>query len=373
MSEKFLDVLATEISNLAFSLTKITCKAIDSFANLLYFITEGEEYPWKDDPMFKCLRKDNEEYLCDEYDEYIEEIYTSTETKNIKKYEYIPTESFESEFIKNKDTKVYQYVEGDKEGVSCIIGVDIINDLLVKFNILNGHAMVGGASRWGKSNFLNVFITGTMLTYTPNEVMFLGCDYKKSDIYYFRNFEHFRGMATNKKEFITLIKALEKEMEKRADILDKANCRNVIKYNKVSDKKLSYIVFIIDELVLLANDKSEPTKVDCKMLLHSVMAKSASYGIYFILASQDFTKETIGKCKMNCSQTVGFHTKDKTDSETIIGKDYNLHEITERGRCKIDTNGEVTEAQIYYIEEEEMENLLKPYRKVKIVEAKEGA
>ena len=61
-------------------------------------------------------------------------------------------------------------------------------------------------------------------------------------------------MSTNKEGFVGQMKWLEKEMNKRADILDKANCRNVINYNKKHDVKMSYIIFVIDELVQVVND-----------------------------------------------------------------------------------------------------------------------
>ena len=40
-----------------------------------------------------------------------------------------------------------------------------------------------------------------------------------------------------------------------AEILNKSNCRNIINYNKKHDKKLGYIIFIIDELVQLTTIK----------------------------------------------------------------------------------------------------------------------
>ena len=89
------------------------------------------------------------------------------------------------------------------------------------------------------------------------------------------------------------------------------------------------------------------------------MSVCASYGIYFILASQDFTKDTIGKCKMNCSQIVGFHTLDETDSTTLIGKDHNLQDINIKGRCKIKNSEGIVETQIFYLEEDKIEELLK--------------
>lgn len=275
------------------------------------------------------------------------------EIENIVKYEYIPVGKWEDIEMELNKVK-YTFIEGEKEGVKAFIGYDLEGNLK-NFDMLEGHTMVGGASRWGKSSFLNVFITNITKTYTRNEVCFLGCDYKKADVYYFRNYNNFLGMSTNKKEFMDQMKWLEKEMSKRADILDEANCRNVINYNKKHDTKISYIIVVIDELVQVVSDK------DCKDKLHLIMSKCASYGIYFILASQDFTKDTVGKCKMNCSQIVGFHTLDETDSTTLIGKGHDLQNINVRGRCKIKNSEGVNEVQIMYIDEDEMDEMLKPY------------
>ena len=48
---------------------------------------------------------------------------------------------------------------------------------------------------------------------------------------------------------------------------------------------------------------------------------------------------------MNVSQIVGFHTKDETDSKTLINYDI-LKDITVRGRCFIDSR-EMEETQIF--------------------------
>ena len=292
-------------------------------------------------------------YVCKViYDSNRIELDPVIEVDNIVKYEYHPVDNFEQ--IGLKDKIIFTYTEGEKEGVQAFIGYDLDNNLK-SFDMLEGHTMVGGASRWGKSSFLNVFITNITKTYTRNEVCFLGCDYKKADVYYFRNYNNFLGMSTNKKEFMAQIKWLEKEMNKRADILDEANCRNVINYNKKHDVKMSYIIFVIDELVQVVNDK------ECKEILHTIMSRCASYGIYFLLATQDCTKETIGRCKMNCSQIVGFHTFDQTDSDTLIGKGYDLQDINVESRCKRKNSEGVVETQIFYLDEDKMDEMLKPY------------
>ena len=275
-------------------------------------------------------------------------------TENILKYEYFPIEKVNTD--KKDNILKYTFIEGDKMGIRACIGYNMEEELQV-IDILDGHIVVGGASRWGKSNFLNVFITNIIKTYTPNEVQLAGSDFKKSDVYYFRKYKHFRGMSTNKQEFLEQLKWLESKMQERANILDKANCRNVINYNKKHDKKMSYIIFVIDELIQVVTDK------ECKDKLHVIMSKCASYGIYFILASQDLTKEVIGRCKMNCNQVIGFHTFDQTDSDTLIGKGYNLQDINIKGRCKIRNSEGIQETQIMYISEDEIEAVLKPYER----------
>lgn len=292
-------------------------------------------------------------YVCKViYDSNRIELDPVIEVDNIVKYEYHPVDNFEQ--IGLKDKIIFTYTEGEKEGVQAFIGYDLDNNLK-SFDMLEGHTIVGGASRWGKSSFLNVFITNITKTYTRNEVCFLGCDYKRADVYYFRNYNNFLGMSTNKKEFMDQMKWLEKEMSKRADILDEANCRNVINYNKKHDTKISYIIVVIDELIQVVSDK------DCKDKLHLIMSKCASYGIYFLLATQDCTKETIGRCKMNCSQIVGFHTFDQTDSDTLIGKGYDLQDINVKGRCKMKNSEGIVETQVFYLEEEKIDEMLKPY------------
>ena len=284
-----------------------------------------------------------------------EEVEEVIEINNIIKYEYYPVENINLE-TKEENIIKYIFIEGEKEGIKSCMGQDLEGNN-ISIDLLEGHTVVGGASRWGKSNFLNVFITNIIRTYTKNEVCFIGCDFKKSDVYYFRKYKNFIGMSENKEEFLSQLDYLELRMKERAEILEKANCRNVIKYNKNHDKKMSYIIFIIDELIQVVTDS------DCKKRLHEIMSKCASYGIYFLLASQDLTKEVIGRCKMNCSQVVGFHTFDETDSNTLIGKGQDLQNVTIKGRCKIKNSEGIREVQTFYIDEDEIEEILKPYEK----------
>ena len=115
---------------------------------------------------------------------------------------------------------------------------------------------------------------------------------------------------------------------------------------------MSYIIFVIDELIQVVSDK------ECKEILHTIMSRCASYGIYFLLATQDCTKETIGRCKMNCSQTFGFQTRDETDSKLLMPTG-NLQDIKIVGWCKYDDMGEIVEFQTYFTTVNDIKDKLK--------------
>lgn len=334
-SNNILEPLVDSLIGATGLLFKAAYMGFDTLGNIMYRIIEGKPFETS-----------------------TEELEEGVVIDNIVKYKFIPVDSF---ININKNNKLirYEYIEGEKEGVKACIGCDMEGNYKW-LDMLDGHLLVGGATDWGKSSVINVFLTSIMQNYTTNEVILGGCDPKASDIYYFRQFKHFEsvGVSTDIDGFIKQMGALKREMDRRAEILENANCRNVKKYNEVSEDKLPYIVFIIDELPqIMANEK-------CKKELHLIMAKARSYGAYFILITQDGTKESIGKCKMNCNQVIGFHTKDATDSNTLINDD-RLYKIKDKGRCYF-TNGkeDFVETQIFFIEEEEMEDILSKYKKV---------
>ena len=267
------------------------------------------------------------------------------------KYTFLPLEDLDI-----KSSIDYEYKEGDKKGVKACVGYDILSNKPVWVDMLESHLLIAGMSRWGKSNIINVILTGLMLSYSPNEIGFLLCDYKNADLKQFERYKHVRGkVSSSKEEFLNQLELVKKEMDKRAKILSEADCLNAIKYNKTNTTKMTYIIFVIDELVQVTFDKT------CREQLHLIMSKCASYGIYFILASQDCTKEVIGRCKMNVSHTIGVHTRDKSDSDMII-KNAELEDIRVVGRAKYDCK-DLIEFQSFYITEEQIKDLLKPLKK----------
>ena len=118
------------------------------------------------------------EYVTDEKELSLKD---QLEINNVVKYEYYPLDDLERSFINPKFIR-YDYVEGDKKGIKACVGCNMEGEPKW-FDILDGHTLVAGASGWGKSSFLNTFITYILMTYTENEVCFKGYDGKAYDVY----------------------------------------------------------------------------------------------------------------------------------------------------------------------------------------------
>ncbi|MGL5348248.1 MAG: FtsK/SpoIIIE domain-containing protein [Peptostreptococcaceae bacterium] len=330
MENNIIGVTLKAIAEGVPAIGRILYNAYDSLGNVMYRLIEGVPYG-------SVIEEDD--------------IIT---TDNIKMYEYIPVEKV-NDIRREGDKVIFEYIEGEKEGIRACIGFDNM-DTPVTIDLLDGHLLIGGMTGGGKSNLINVIITNLMLTYTRNEVFFMGCDLAASDIYYFRRYANFKEVSIDHKGFLEQVNWLEKKMKERSIILDECNCRNVVSYNSKYDKKMCYIVFIIDELTQLTDNK------ECKEKLHKLMSVCRKFGVYVICCGQDATKETIGKCKMNCPQVIGLRTFDDTDSDTLIGKNQNLKDL-QVGQCKLRSKGEIIETQVMYISEDTIESVLKPFEK----------
>lgn len=230
------------------------------------------------------------------------------------------------------------------------------NNQKVYFDMLNSHLLICASARWGKSSLVTCMMVSFLLFHGGYKVKFLLCDYKRADIKRFEGCNGVQGKCSvNDFEFKEQIKWLYKQADERAIILEESGYMNVIEYNASNKTKIPYIIFVIDELPQVMQDK------DAKEMLHMAMAKLPYAGIYFICITQDCSKETIGKMKMNVSQKIGLHVSDKTDSDMVI-RGANLEEIRDRGRCKID-DGELTEFQSFFLDKNEVEAYLKGFKK----------
>ena len=123
------------------------------------------------------------------------------------------------------------------------------------------HLLIAGTTGSGKSVCLNTIICSLLYNSTPEELKFVIIDPKKVEMTLYKSLKgyHLLGMEDFDESIVTkpdnatlALRAVEKEMSRRYDILADAVVRNIQEYNAKklasSEEIMPYIVVVVDEL-----------------------------------------------------------------------------------------------------------------------------
>ncbi len=180
------------------------------------------------------------------------------------------------------------------------------------------HLLVAGATGSGKTVFLNSVIISLLYQNTPKDLRLILVDPKRVDLTLYDGIPHLlTHVITDTQKTVNSLKWAISEMEERFDIMNKAKKRNIRSYNRSvdDDKKLPYIVIIIDELADLMS--TSPQEVESSIVRLAQMARAT--GIHLIMATQRPSVDVItGLIKANITARVSFSVASATDSRTIL-------------------------------------------------------
>lgn len=198
------------------------------------------------------------------------------------------------------------------------------------------HLLIAGATGSGKSVGINTIIISLLFKLHPSDIKFVIIDPKKIELSFYRDLKyHFlatcpdigEDIITNSQNSVTVLKAVELEMEQRYDMLAKAGVRNIQDFNeklssgKIIDSdemkyhKLPYIIVVIDELadlmITAAREVEEP--------IARIAQLARAVGIHLILATQRPSVDVItGVIKANFNARIAYQVASKIDSRTIL-------------------------------------------------------
>lgn len=165
------------------------------------------------------------------------------------------------------------------------------------------HLLIGGATNWGKSNFLHALIAALLQLDTIIVVI----DHKRLDFGYLKDL---CLLAKRENETATILQALDCEMERRFDILEAADVVKIQEYEGV----VPYIVVVIDELAECNSDA-------VMALLDRLARLSRAVGIHVVAATQrPSTKIINGDTRSNFPARLCFQMADESSSRVILGE-----------------------------------------------------
>lgn len=186
------------------------------------------------------------------------------------------------------------------DGLGTVVGHDGDTPLVLRFNDLTPHWMIGGRSGAGKTAFIINVLYGLGARYSPAEMALYLLDFKEGVS--FAEFvptrrdrtwlPHARavGVESDREYGLAVLRELDAEMTrrsvayKRAGVTRFADLRAFEKEDG-DGKALPRILCVIDEFQVLLGG-NDPMAGEAVGLLESLARKGRSYGIHLILASQ---------------------------------------------------------------------------------------
>ncbi len=197
------------------------------------------------------------------------------------------------------------------------LGKDITGKTVVTDLAKAPHLLIAGSTGSGKSVCINSIITSIIYHSRPDEVKLMLIDPKVVELSVYNGIPHLRTeVVTDMKKAQGTLNWAVREMEARYQLFAGAKVRNIEGYNKMySDKKMPYILLIVDEFADLMNVAAKEVEV----LIQRLTQKARAAGIHLILATQRPSADVItGVIKSNIPSRIAFMVESGLNSRIIL-------------------------------------------------------
>jgi S-DNA-T family DNA segregation ATPase FtsK/SpoIIIE len=190
------------------------------------------------------------------------------------------------------------------------------------------HGLIAGATGSGKSVAIHAVITSLLYRNGPNQLRFIMVDPKRVELTLYNGIPHLlTPVITDPKKCIMALKWAAKEMDRRYNILEAEQVRDIESYHKtvfepakkkgVADmpEAMPYIVIVIDELADIM--QSFPRELEAAIVRLAQMSRAV--GIHLILSTQRPSVNVItGLIKANVPTRMALQVASQIDSRTIL-------------------------------------------------------
>ncbi|MCX7523195.1 FtsK/SpoIIIE domain-containing protein [Microbacterium sp. STN6] len=199
-----------------------------------------------------------------------------------------------------------------------IIGSAGVDAMHLDLRTQGPHALVGGTTGAGKSEFLQAWVLGMAAEYSSDRVTFLFVDYKGGSAFAdCVNLPHCVGLVTDLSPHLVrrALTSLRAELHHREHLLNRKKAKDLLELEKRGDPDSPpALVLVIDEFAALAGEV--PEFVDGVV---DIAQRGRSLGIHLIMATQRPAGVIKDNLRANTNMRIALRMADESDSQDVVG------------------------------------------------------
>ena len=198
-----------------------------------------------------------------------------------------------------------------------IVGQGASSAMALDLRTQGPHALVGGTTGAGKSEFLQAWVLGIASAHSADRVTFLFVDYKGGSAFAdCVALPHCVGLVTDLSPHLVTraLTSLRAELHHREHLLNRKNAKDLLELEKRQDPETPpALVLVIDEFAALAGEV--PQFVDGVV---DIAQRGRSLGIHLIMATQRPAGVIKDNLRANTNLRVALRMADESDSSDVV-------------------------------------------------------
>ncbi|MDR7185144.1 S-DNA-T family DNA segregation ATPase FtsK/SpoIIIE [Microbacterium trichothecenolyticum] len=198
-----------------------------------------------------------------------------------------------------------------------IVGQGATDAMALDLRTQGPHALVGGTTGAGKSEFLQAWVLGMAAAHSPDRVTFLFVDYKGGSAFAdCVELPHTVGLVTDLSPHLVrrALTSLRAELHHREHLFNRKKAKDLLELEKRRDPDTPpALVLVIDEFAALAGEV--PEFVDGVV---DIAQRGRSLGIHLIMATQRPAGVIKDNLRANTNLRVALRMADESDSKDVV-------------------------------------------------------